>query len=138
MFHLSLHSHQLLIMANYALSAELQPAHQQDVKGVLAISNERIASCSRDGSVAIWDTAKPDQVSPNIVDLACTESQFFQLKALLNGHHAYVNSLAHIPDSTRGGMLPSESYRGPLNGRPPRFGREFQHDPPPLALHPRL
>jgi phospholipase A-2-activating protein len=49
-------------MTEYALSAELDPAHQQDVKDVLAISDDRIASCSRDGSVAIWDKSEGGRV----------------------------------------------------------------------------
>ncbi|WWC73225.1 uncharacterized protein I206_107191 [Kwoniella pini CBS 10737] len=66
----------------YHLSQELNPSHQADVKAVLAISNDMIASASRDSSVGIW-TRKGDSG--------------FQLKTLLNGHHAYVNSLAFIP-----------------------------------------
>ncbi|KAL7421189.1 Sir2 histone deacetylase Hst2 [Cryptotrichosporon argae] len=65
---------------SYKLSQQLKPAHLQDVKAVLAINDNTLASASRDGSVAIWkkDVGK------------------FALKALLRGHDAYVNSLAHV------------------------------------------
>ncbi len=39
---------------NYQLRDELQPAHLQDVKAVLSIDQDTIASASRDGSVAVW------------------------------------------------------------------------------------
>ncbi|SCU97670.1 LANO_0E16622g1_1 [Lachancea nothofagi CBS 11611] len=38
---------------NFRLSAVLS-GHVQDVKGVVAIDDERVASCSRDGTVRIW------------------------------------------------------------------------------------
>ncbi|OCF54428.1 hypothetical protein L486_07976 [Kwoniella mangroviensis CBS 10435] len=68
----------------YELSCILAPPHQSDVKAVLAISDDMIASASRDQSVGIWTRSGKTK---------------FELKALLGGHHAYVNSLAHIPSS---------------------------------------
>ncbi|WWC97833.1 hypothetical protein V866_004720 [Kwoniella sp. B9012] len=68
----------------YELGCILAPPHQSDVKAVLAISDDMIASASRDQSVGIWTRNGNTQ---------------FELKALLDGHHAYVNSLAHIPSS---------------------------------------
>nr|XP_018259045.1 uncharacterized protein I303_08588 [Kwoniella dejecticola CBS 10117]OBR81203.1 hypothetical protein I303_08588 [Kwoniella dejecticola CBS 10117] len=68
----------------FQLSQELEPSHQGDVKAVLTISDDMIASASRDSSVGIW-TRNGDSG--------------FELKSLLNGHHAYVNSLAYIPST---------------------------------------
>nr|XP_031862293.1 uncharacterized protein CI109_002258 [Kwoniella shandongensis]KAA5529365.1 hypothetical protein CI109_002258 [Kwoniella shandongensis] len=68
--------------SRYQLSCELVPPHSDDVKAVLAINDDLLASASRDSSVAIWKR---------------TEHNQFNLAGLLNGHHAYVNSLAHIP-----------------------------------------
>lgn len=39
---------------NYQLRQELEPAHSGDVKAVLAIDYDTIASASRDGSVGVW------------------------------------------------------------------------------------
>ncbi|WRT68926.1 uncharacterized protein IL334_005908 [Kwoniella shivajii] len=66
----------------YELCCEFEPAHNGDVKSVLAISDNFIASASRDSSVGVWERTGPAN---------------FELKALLDGHHAYVNSLAFIP-----------------------------------------
>nr|XP_019047918.1 hypothetical protein I302_04538 [Kwoniella bestiolae CBS 10118]OCF26848.1 hypothetical protein I302_04538 [Kwoniella bestiolae CBS 10118] len=68
----------------YDLSCILDPPHLSDVKAVLAISNDMIASASRDSSVGIWTRVGQSK---------------FELKALLDGHHAYVNSLAYIPST---------------------------------------
>ncbi|WVQ64045.1 uncharacterized protein L199_002204 [Kwoniella botswanensis] len=68
----------------YELGCILAPPHQSDVKAVLAISDDLIASASRDQSVGIWTRSGNTK---------------FELKALLGGHHAYVNSLAHVPSS---------------------------------------
>ncbi|WVF65690.1 hypothetical protein IAT40_000421 [Kwoniella sp. CBS 6097] len=72
---------------SYRLSSQLEPAHQGDVKAVLAISDDLVATASRDTSVGLW-TRKDDTK--------------FELKALLEGHHAYVNSLAYIPSENAG------------------------------------
>ncbi|WWC91345.1 uncharacterized protein L201_006288 [Kwoniella dendrophila CBS 6074] len=66
----------------YNLSCELSPPHQGDVKAVLAISDDLVASASRDSSVGLWSRKSQTEL---------------ELKTLLNGHHAYVNSLAYIP-----------------------------------------
>ncbi|OCF44900.1 hypothetical protein I317_01179 [Kwoniella heveanensis CBS 569] len=71
------------IQQPYRLSCQLVPTHQSDVKAVLAISDSLIATASRDTSVGLW--TKTDNLDQ------------FELKALLEGHHAYVNSLAYIP-----------------------------------------
>ncbi|SCU79041.1 LAFA_0B00364g1_1 [Lachancea sp. 'fantastica'] len=39
--------------SNFQLSAILS-GHEQDVKGVVAVDSDRIASCSRDGTVRVW------------------------------------------------------------------------------------
>lgn len=71
----------------YQLRAELDPQHLGDVKSVITIDDDTLASASRDGTVAVWKTSgeKPD----------------FELAALLQGHQAYVNSLAYIPASSQ-------------------------------------
>jgi WD40 repeat protein len=84
-------------MATYGLQAELTPPHQQDVKAVLAISDHCIASCSRDGSVAVWERVQQNGDASQLNDPP------FRLKNLLGGHHAYVNSLAYVPSSRKGG-----------------------------------
>lgn len=63
--------------------------------------------------------------------------QSFALKALLKGHNAYVNSLAHIPHSSSGRKLLS---RITLMFSSNRFGRKLFLDPAPLARYspPRL
>ncbi|WVQ75434.1 hypothetical protein IAR50_005059 [Cryptococcus sp. DSM 104548] len=66
--------------AKYALSAEFEPAHSGDVKAVLAVDGDLLVSASRDSSVAVWKLNKGQ----------------FDLVALLEGHGAYVNSLAYI------------------------------------------
>ncbi|TYJ55282.1 hypothetical protein B9479_004001 [Cryptococcus floricola] len=67
--------------AKYSLSAEFEPAHSGDVKAVLAVDDDLLVSASRDSSVAVWKLGK----------------ERFDLVALLEGHGAYVNSLAYIP-----------------------------------------
>ncbi|WVQ93337.1 hypothetical protein IAU59_000405 [Kwoniella sp. CBS 9459] len=71
----------------YRLRCQLEPAHQSDVKAVLAISDDLIVTASRDTSVGLWKMMDGLQ---------------FELKALLEGHHAYVNSLAYIPSESSG------------------------------------
>ncbi|ORX39005.1 WD40-repeat-containing domain protein [Kockovaella imperatae] len=81
----------------YAIRQLLRPAHVDDVKVVLAVSNDCIASGSRDGSIGIWKLETTDEEAGS--------SSSFQLKALLGGHGAYVNSLAYIPNGD-----PSSAY----------------------------
>ncbi|KAK4688505.1 hypothetical protein P7C73_g1603, partial [Tremellales sp. Uapishka_1] len=73
-------------MESYKLSAELSPHHSSDVKCVLGISSDLVATASRDQTVGIWKrngaTAK------------------FELEALLGGHDAYINALAYIPSDS--------------------------------------
>jgi hypothetical protein len=45
----------------YKLSQELNPPHQSDVKAVIPLAGDRIATASRDQSVGIW---KFGEVSP--------------------------------------------------------------------------
>ncbi|KAJ1496625.1 hypothetical protein HMI56_006100 [Coelomomyces lativittatus] len=62
---------------NYTLSAILQ-AHTSDVKDLTFLSDTRLASCSRDHSVIVWDLPSK------------TPTQYFQT------HTAYVNALCHL------------------------------------------
>lgn len=78
------------IHPQYHLLTELDPPHLSDVKAVLAIENNLLASASRDSSVAVWRRSEPGASS-------------FQLQALLKGHDAYVNSLAYIPEASGAG-----------------------------------
>ena len=39
---------------SFELCCELEPAHEQDVKAVLAIDIGTIATASRDGGVGVW------------------------------------------------------------------------------------
>jgi len=86
-------------MRSFHLSAELNPPHQQDVKSVLALNDDAIASCSRDGSIAIWERSATAHTDANV---APADRVAFRLKSLLGGHQAYVNSLAYIPTTKKG------------------------------------
>jgi hypothetical protein len=56
----------LNIMSTYELSCELVPSHADDVKSVLAISDDILATASRDQSVGIWHR-KADSVSEDLL-----------------------------------------------------------------------
>lgn len=73
----------------YHLLSNLQPPHSSDVKAVLAIGSDLLASASRDSTVAVWKRQSSEETND--------PRQPLQLQALLGGHEAYVNSLAHIP-----------------------------------------
>ena len=59
----------MAMSSKYELAEELDPAHSQDVKAVLCISDTCIASASRDGSVGIWQLSSQDddQVSSTVL-----------------------------------------------------------------------
>ncbi|ORY26271.1 WD40-repeat-containing domain protein [Naematelia encephala] len=78
--------------SGYHLCVELDPIHADDVKAVIAVGDHTIVSASRDGSVGVWGRA---------------QGQSFRLQALLGGHDAYVNSLAHIPHGAGNGFIAS-------------------------------
>jgi hypothetical protein len=42
---------------SYQLASQLIPSHQSDVKAVIELSENRIASASRDQSVVVWKRA---------------------------------------------------------------------------------
>jgi hypothetical protein len=44
----------------YKLSQELEPRHQSDVKAVIPLPENRIATASRDQSVGIWKRVDVD------------------------------------------------------------------------------
>ena len=50
------------MLTEYELRQQLDPAHSDDVKAVLAISDDCIASGSRDGIVGIWKLAESGPV----------------------------------------------------------------------------
>ena len=47
----------------YKLSQELDPKHQSDVKAVIPLPGDRIATASRDQSVGIWKRVDDAEVS---------------------------------------------------------------------------
>jgi hypothetical protein len=46
----------------YKLSQELNPPHQSDVKAVIPLPGDRIATASRDQSVGIWKRVNDQDV----------------------------------------------------------------------------
>ena len=102
-------------MTRYKLSEELEPPHLQDVKAVLALDNDSVASCSRDGSIAVWERNTSTRM----------DAHRFHLQSLLNGHQAYVNSLALLPNTSTGCKSHQRRRTAHAKGSAPCVGWKF-------------
>jgi len=74
-------------LSGYQISCQLEPAHAADVKAVLAIGMTSSRLHHGTKHIAVW------RRSNSAGETSCP----FSLEAILDGHHAYINSLALIP-----------------------------------------
>lgn len=71
----------------YKLRSTLK-GHEQDVRGVTAISNSQLVSASRDGTGRLWDLSyNLDTINDNLI-------------CFLSPSGAFINSVAYIPDAS--------------------------------------